>query len=371
MTTAIPPVAITAVHVSDEEKQAVLRVLDSGQLAAGPVVAQLEHEFAHVCGVPHAIAVSNGTVALLAALQALQLGPGDEVITTPFSFAATLNAILESGATARFADIRDDFTVDPESVASLINERTRAIMPVHLYGLPADMTALCDLAARAGLHVVEDAAQAHGAAVGDRVVGSFGTGCFSLYATKNLQCGEGGLVTTSDDGIADRLRLLRNQGMRERYRYEMAGHNWRLTDLQAAIAVPQVARLAQTNDARAANARVLSERLAGLPGLLLPEPVAGRRHVWHQYTVRITADAPLTREALSKYLAAAGIGSGLYYPALMHEYECYAGHPQIVVDPTPMAARVTGEVLSLPVHQYLSATDLDRIVATVREALHG
>ena len=203
------------------------------------------------------------------------------------------------------------------------------------------------------------------------MVGSFGIGCFSLYATKNLQCGEGGLVTTSDDGSPTGCGCCATRACAQRYRYELAGHNWRLTDLQAAIAVPQLARLARTSDARAANAARLSAGLAGLPGLLLPERSPDGRHVWHQYTVRVTADAPLTREALTKHLAAAGIGSGLYYPALMYDYECYAGHPQIVVDPTPVAARVTGEVLSLPVHQHLSAPTWSRIVATVRQAFHG
>ena len=364
-------IRVTEVRIGDEEKQAVLRVLDSGQLAQGPVVAELERQFAEICGVPHAVAVSNGTVALVAALEALGLGPGDEVITTPFSFAATLNAILESGATARFADIRDDFTLDPESVAALVNERTRALLPVHLYGLPADMTALSALAADAGLHLIEDSAQAHGATVGDRVAGSFGTGCFSLYATKNVQCGEGGLVTTADDALADRLRLLRNQGMRAPYQYEVPGHNWRLTDLQAAIAVPQLARLPQTIARRRANARRLSEGLAGLPGLITPAEVPGRAHVWHQYTVRVTDDAPLNRDALAKYLRDAEIGCGLYYPALMYDYDCYAGHPGIVTDRTPRAARVTGQVLSLPVHQYLSDADLDRIVSTVGQAFNA
>jgi len=368
---ASAPIRITEVRISDQEKRAVLRVLDSGQLAHGPMVAELERQFAELCGVPHAVAVSNGTVALVAALQALGLGPGDEVITTPLSFAATLNAILESGATARFADIRDDFTLDPDATAPLINERTRAIMPVHLYGLPADMTAFSALAERAGLHLIEDSAQAHGASVGDRITGSFGVGCFSLYATKNVHCGEGGLITTADDALADRLRLLRNQGTRAPYQYEVPGHNWRLTDMQAAIAVPQLARLAETNATRRAHAERLSAGLAGLPGLVTPVEAAGRRHVWHQYTVRVTEEAPLTRDGLAKYLREAEIGCGLYYPALMYDYDCYAGHPGIITDPTPVAARITGQVLSLPVHQHLSESDLDRIVATVRQAFHA
>lgn len=368
---ARPMIPITSVVIGPEEKDAVARVLDSGMLAQGPVVADLEQRFADLCGVPHAVAVSNGTVALVAALTALGLRPGDEVITTPFSFVATLNAILEAGATVRFADIRDDFTIDPDSVRGLVNERTRALLPVHLYGLPADMLALSAIATQHDLHLIEDAAQAHGAAIGNRRTGSFGTGCFSLYATKNLQCGEGGLVTTADDALADRLRLLRNQGMRVRYQYEAAGHNWRLTDLQAAIAVPQVARLAQATAARVAHAAFLTQGMAELPGLVTPSVPAGRSHVWHQYTIRITPDAPVSREILVKHLERAGVGYGLYYPRLMHDYDCYAGHPQIVVDPTPRAARVTGEVLSLPVHQHLLPTELDRIVSAVREAFHA
>ena len=366
--TRAPDITISRVVIGPDEEAAVLQVLRSGNLAQGPVVAQLESAFAELCGVPHAVAVSNGTVALVAALKALRVGPGDEVITTPFSFAATLNAILESGATVRFADIRDDYTIDPDSVAALVNDRTRAIMPVHLYGLPADMTALAAIADRHGLAIVEDAAQAHGAQVDDRTVGSFGVGSFSLYATKNMQCGEGGLVTTADDDVAQRLRILRNQGMRVRYQYEMPGYNWRLTDLQAAIALPQVDRLAQTNKLRAENAARLSAGLTGLPGVILPVVPEGRSHVWHQYTVRLTADAPLDRDQLVARLAERGVGSGLYYPRLMHQYDCYTGHPQIVLDATPVAERISTEVVSLPVHQHLSNEDVDRIVIATREA---
>jgi perosamine synthetase len=368
MPSASTPIPITSVEISQEEKDGVMRVLDSGILAQGPVVADLERRFAEFCGVPHAVAVSNGTVALVAALAALELGPGDEVITTPFSFVATLNAILESGATVRFADILDDFTIDPVSVESLVNERTRAIMPVHLYGLPADMTAIMAIAERAGLRVIEDAAQAHGAAIGARRVGSFGIGSFSLYATKNMHCGEGGLITTTDQAIADRLRLLRNQGMRVRYQYEVPGHNWRLTDLQAAIAVPQVDRLTATIEARTANAAQLSAGLAGVPGLLTPSTPDGRTHVWHQYTLRVTGESGITRDDLAKHLEAASIGHGLYYPKLMHHYDCYLGHPLIAGDATPIAEEIAAQVISIPVHQRLTEANLERIVTVVREA---
>ena len=370
-TPAAPPVSIpiTSVLIGPEEEAAVLAVLRSGMLAQGPVVKRLEEGFAALCDVPHAIAVSNGTVALVAALKALGIGPGDEVITTPFSFAATLNAILDSGATVRFADITDDFTIDPSSVAALVNERTRAVMPVHLYGLASDLPALAAIADRHGLVIIEDAAQAHGARVNDRAVGSFGVGCFSLYATKNLHCGEGGLITTTDDAVADRLRILRNQGMRVRYQYEMPGHNWRLTDLQAAIAVPQLDRLAATTKIRSENALRLTEGLRAVPGIRVPLVPPGRKHVWHQYTVRV--DAEPGRDQIAGHLASQGIGTGFYYPRLMHHYDCYTGHPQIADDATPIALRTATEVISVPVHQHLSTVDIDRIVAVLREAVNA
>jgi perosamine synthetase len=367
--TAPKPISITSVVVSQAEEDSVLKVLRSGHLAQGPMVAELETRFADLHGVPHAVAVNNGTVALVAALKALGIGPGDEVITSPFSFVATLNAIVETGATARFADVADDYTLDPESVRGLVNGRTRALLPVHLYGLPADMPALAAIAEEHGLHIVEDAAQAHGARMGDRAVGSWGVGTFSLYATKNMHCGEGGLITTSDDAVADRLRLLRNQGMRVRYQYEVAGHNWRLTDLQAAVALPQLARLGETTARRSANAVRLNAGLAGVPGLVTPVIPAGRDHVWHQYTVRLSG-GEVTREVLAKELELAGIGSGFYYPRLMHDYDCFRADARIIAsDPTPRAESFAAQVISLPVHQNLSGDDVDRIIAAVREVL--
>ncbi len=364
-------IPVSQVIVGDDEQRGVLEVLRSGALAQGERVAELEDAFAVAHGVAHAVAVSNGTVALSAALRALGIGPGDEVITTPFSFNATLNAILETGATARFADIRDDFTVDPEAMAALVNSRTAALLPVHLYGLPADMTAISALAARHGLAIVEDAAQAHGAACGGRHVGTFGIGTFSLYGTKNITCGEGGLVTTDDDEIARTLRLLRNQGMRARYDYQMPGYNWRLTDLQAAIALPQVYRLKEITAARNANASRLSAGLTGTPGLLPPAVPAGRSHVWHQYTVRVSADAPAGREEFCARLTGAGVGHGIYYPKLMHDYPCYQANPQVILDDTPQARLMTTQVVSLPVHPGLNAMTLAQVVDAAKEAVRG
>jgi perosamine synthetase len=364
-------IPVSQVIVGDDEQRGVLEVLKSGALAQGEKVAQLEDAFAVAHGVAHAVAVSNGTVALSAALHALGIGPGDEVITTPFSFNATLNAILETGATARFADIRDDFTIDPESMAALVNSRTAALLPVHLYGLPADMTAISALAARHDLAIIEDAAQAHGAAIRDRSVGSFGIGTFSLYGTKNITCGEGGLITTNDDEVVRMLRLLRNQGMRARYDYEVPGYNWRLTDLQAAIAIPQVGRLKEISAARNANAATLTTGLAGTPGLLLPVVPEGRSHVWHQYTVRVDANAPVDREEFCARLTGAGVGNGIYYPKLMHDYPCYQANPRVVLDDTPHARLITGQVVSLPVHPGLDETSLAKVVDATKEAVRG
>jgi perosamine synthetase len=364
-------IPVSKVIVGEEEAQGVLEVLRSGMLAQGRKVAELEEEFAAAHGAAHAIAVSNGTVALTAALRGLGIGPGDEVITTPFSFNATLNAILEVGATARFADVRDDFTVDPDAVAASINHRTAALLPVHLYGLPADMAAIADLARRHGLAIVEDAAQAHGATCAGRGAGGYGVGAFSMYGTKNITCGEGGMVVTDDDDVASKVRLLRNQGMRARYEYEIPGYNWRLTDLQAAVAVPQVRRLKDIIAARGANAAWLTAGLAGTPGLVLPAIPADRTHVWHQYTVRITDDAPAGRGKFCTGLEKAGVGYGVYYPKLMHDHACYADNPQVIVADTPNARAMTGQVVSLPVHPGLSQNDLERIVVAALEAISG
>ena len=363
------PIPIAAVAIGPDEEALVLEVLRSGRLTQGPKVEQLEQRFAAAHDVGQAVAVNSGTTALVAALQALGVGPGDEVITSPFTFVATLNAILESGATARFADVTEDFCLDVECARALVGERTRVVLPVHLYGLPADMPRFDELARERGLSIVEDAAQAHGARVGGRSVGSFGVGCFSFYATKNVTCGEGGMVTTADGDVADRLRLLRNHGMRVPYRYEVPGHNYRLTDLQAAIALPQLGRLQAINDARRAHAAHLSEGLRSVPGLRLPSVPTGREHVFHQYTVRVTADATVDRDGVVAALAERGIRAGVYYPRLVHDHPGHRDHPRVVVDETPVAAQVTAEVVSLPVHPQLGRADLDRIVEVVTEVL--
>jgi perosamine synthetase len=334
------------------------------------MVDRLERAFSALCSVRHAVAVSSGTTALIAALEAIGIQDGDEVITTPFTFAATLNAILEAGATARFADIEPGaMTLDPIRLAEQMTARTRVIMPVHLYGQPAAMDEIAGVAAQHDTVIVEDAAQAHGASVRGRSVGSFGIGCFSFYATKNVASGEGGIVTTDDDVLADHLRVLRNQGMRSRYQYEMPGHNYRLTDLQAAVALPQLASLDDMTARRIANAKRLSNNLSDLPGIVTPVVEPGRTHVFHQYTVRVTDEAVVDRDELARRLESHRIGTAIYYPSTVYEAECFRQHPRVVVDPMPVAERTSREVLSLPVHPWLRDADLDQIVGSMREAL--
>jgi perosamine synthetase len=363
-------IPISRVSIDEEAERLVIEVIRSGMLAQGPMVARLEREFAEFIGVKHAIAVNNGTTALVAAVQALDLKPGDEVITSPFTFVATLNAILEAGAVARFADIRDDdFNVDPDALGAAIGPHTRVLMPVHLYGQPADMPRIMTLAREHGLAVIEDTAQSHGATINGRAAGSFGIGTFSFYGTKNITTGEGGMITTDDDQVADTLRVLRNQGMRQRYQYEMAGHNYRLTDLQAALAIPQLARYDELVKRRRENAARLSEGLAAVPGLQIPAELPGRAHVWHQYTVQLTDEASVTRDEVVQGLTERGIGCGVYYPKVVYDYDCYRANPNVVADPAPVAERVARRCLSLPVHQYLTADEVDTIIDAVRNVV--
>jgi perosamine synthetase len=359
-------IPITSVKFGKEEEDLVLQVLRSGMVAQGPMVERLENEFAEKFGLRNAIAVNNGTTALVAALEVLDLEPGDEVVTTPFTFVATLNAILEAGATATFADIsEDDFNLDADSVATRISDRTRVLMPVHLYGQMADMDPLVDLATTHGLRILEDSAQSHGATYKGKAAGSFGLGTFSFYATKNITTGEGGLIVTDDDHLADRLRVLRNQGMRARYVYEVAGHNYRLTDLQAALAIPQLARYSEIVETRARTAQKLSAGLEALPGVAVPRQLEGRTHVWHQYTIRLTADAPLDRDEFVARLLEAGVGAGVYYPKLLFDYEAYQNHPRVIPSEVPVARRVATEVVSLPVHSGVSDDDVKTIVGAI------
>lgn len=345
--------------IGDEEKSAVMAVLESGMVVQGERVRELEDRFARLIGVRHAVAVSSGTAALQLALQAHDIGPGDEVITSPFSFVATANSIISVGATPVFADVDEDtFNLDPARVEELVGPRTRALMPVHLYGQPCDMDSLARIATAHGLAIIEDSAQAVGARFDGRAVGSFGTGTFSLYATKNLISAEGGVVTTDDDNVADRIRLLRNHGMRERYSYESLGFNFRMTDLHAAIAVAQFDRLEEFTLTRQANARRMS---GAITSVQVPRVKPNRDHVWHQYTIRVGGR---DRDACVRLLNEAGVGTGIFYPHALSDIPHVRAAAKGPIK-VPIAERLAKEVISLPVHPTLSDGDLAQIVDAV------
>lgn len=353
-------IPISKPFIGDAERQAVLEVLDSGMLVQGPRVAALEASFAGACGTGHAVATSSGTTALHLALLAHGIGPGDEVITTPFTFAASVNAILYAGARPAFVDIEEDtFNINPALIEAAITPRTKALLPVHLYGYPCDMDALLDIARRHQLVLIEDAAQAIGADYRGRPVGSFGTGCFSLYATKNVMSGEGGMITTDDDALAERCRLLRSHGMPRRYHHEMLGYNYRLSDLHAAIGLVQIGRLGEFTARRRTNAAHLN---AHLKSVLTPAVRPGYGHVWHQYTVRVRPG--VDRDAAVRQLNEAGVGTGIFYPVPAHRqpYLAALGFGEASL---PVAERLAREVISLPVHPLLSQADLEAIVAEV------
>jgi dTDP-4-amino-4,6-dideoxygalactose transaminase len=329
------------------------------------MVQEFESLVAAMAGTKHAVAVTNGTIALEAALEVLGIGSGDEVITSPLTFSATLNAILRCGASVRFVDVGEDFTIDPTAIEAAITPRTRVIMPVHLYGLISNMEAISAIATRHGLAIIEDSAQAHGSAQNGRFAGSFGLGCFSFYATKNVTSGEGGMVTTSNSDLVAHLRVLRNQGMKARYEYVMVGQNWRLTDLAAAVAIPQMRRLDEIIKARNENAARLTQLLKDSE-VTVPTVPPGRTHVWHQFTVLLPKGAD--RNSVLKQTERDGVIAGAYYPRVVWDYPPYRNHDRIDVGNTPLADDVASRCLSLPVHPHLSGSDLERVAASVNNA---
>ncbi|MBI4320670.1 MAG: DegT/DnrJ/EryC1/StrS family aminotransferase [Chloroflexi bacterium] len=347
-------IPISSPLMGSEEQDAVSRVMQSGVLAQGPRVAEFERAFADFIGVRHAIATSNGTTALHTALLAHGIGPGDEVITTPFTFIASTNAVLYVGAMPVFVDVDDSFNVDADLLEAALTERTRAVLPVHLYGQPAAMDTICRFANRHNLAVVEDACQAHGAEFAGRKVGSFGTGCFSFYPTKNMTTGEGGMITTDDGDIAERARWIINHGSQRRYHHEFLGYNYRMTEIAAAIGLEQLKKLPGFNARRIANAEFYDRSLAHLPGLLTPSIYPSRSHVYHQYTIRLTR---LGRDEMAEALSKSGIGTGIYYPVPVHRQRSvqYLGLGGLAL---PVAERLSGEVLSIPVHPGI--TDAER-----------
>ncbi|MDR7394650.1 MAG: DegT/DnrJ/EryC1/StrS family aminotransferase [Armatimonadota bacterium] len=351
--------------VTEEDRRRVLEVLSSGKLSSGEWVERFEAAFAAYVQVPHAVATSSGTAGLEVLLEALGVGPGDEVVVPAFTFAATANAVVHRGARPVFVDIDPvTFNLDPSSVEDALRRhpRVRGIVAVHLYGLPAAVDALAELADRHGVWLVEDAAQAHGAALRGRRVGGFGVAAvFSFYPTKNMTTGEGGMVVARDPQLARRVRLLVHQGQSGPYRYEVVGHNYRMTDLAAALGLGQLEKLDERNAARRRNAQTLTEVLRDLPGILPPTEPEGYFHVYHQYTVRARR-----RDELSRHLRARGVETRVYYPEPVPHTEPYR---RLGYTPGgwPQAERASGEVLSLPVHPALTEGDLRRVVDAVRE----
>ena len=356
-------IPIARPDLGEAEIAAVTEVLRSGMVAQGARVRELETRWAEECGVRHAIAMSNGTTALMSIFTGLGLGPGDEVVTVAHTFAASANAILFTGAAPVFVDIDPaTYTMDPDAIEAAITPRTRAIMPVHLFGLVADMDPILEIAGRHGLVVVEDACQAHGATYRDRVAGSFGTSAFSLYATKNMTTGEGGLVTTDDDALADWLRLYRNQGMRSRYEFEMLGFNFRMTDIAASIGLVQLDKLERATARRQAIAATYDAAFAGLP-VRTPTVPAGQTHVYHQYTLEVGPE----RDAILADLRASGVGADVYYPMPVHR-QAYIRERGITAD-LPNTDRAAAQALALPVYSTLLDTEIETVIGAVRAAV--
>jgi dTDP-4-amino-4,6-dideoxygalactose transaminase len=351
--------------VTPDDKAAVLQVLESGQLAHGEWVERFEDEFAGYIGARYGIATSSGSTALEALLEAVGIGPGDEVVVPPFTFVSTSNAVLQRGARPVFVDVEPDtFNLDPKKVEDALRtrQRVKAVLVVHLYGLPARMDAITEIASRHGVLVLEDAAQSHGAALRGRPVGSFGQAAiFSFYPTKNITTGEGGMIVTSDPEIASRSRLLVHVGVNgSAYRYEIIGHNYRMTNIAAALGCSQLRRLDALNTARRRNAARLTAGLRGLPGVVPPTEPEGMFHVYNQYTIRAQQ-----RDELQAYLTERGIGTKVYYPQPLPRAPAYRGL-EIAGGPWPETERACAEVLSLPVHPALRDQDLDAVVEAVR-----
>lgn len=344
-----------------EEIDAVTEVMNSGMIAQGPKVEEFELAFSGYTGCEYAAAVNSGTAALHIALLAHGIGKEDEVITSPFTFIATANSILYTGAKPVFSDIEPDtYNIDPEKIQEKITSKTKAIMPVHLYGHPADMKAIMEIAEDRKLVVIEDACQSHGAECLGKKAGSFGTGAFSFYPTKNMTTGEGGIITTDERKIAEKAKMIRAHGSKVRYLHEMLGFNLRMTDIAAAIGLVQLEKLDGFTVARQKNAATLSAGLKGISRVIPPVTKPGCTHVFHQYTIRANR-----RDELAAFLKEKGIGTGIHYPIPIHKQPYYVelGYR----DSLPVSEKAADEVLSLPVHPALSGDDVQRIVKEIRE----
>jgi perosamine synthetase len=355
--------------IGKEEIKAVVNVLKSGMIAQGEKVAEFERNFAQFCGTRYAVAVSNGTAALHCALYACGIKEGDEVITTPFTFVATANSILMQGARPVFADINPlTFQINVEEIEKKITPKTKAILPVDLYGQVYDVEKINTLANKHNLKIIEDACQAHGAEFNGRKAGSFGNaGCFSFYATKNMTTGEGGMVTTNDENIAEAVKIFRHHSQSEKscYEYFDLGYNYRMTNIAAAIGLEQLKKIKNFNIKRIKNAELLARGLKNIKGFILPRARNGFKHIFHQYAIRITDDFKISRNELAEYLKKRGINTAIFYPKPLHLFPQFLkiGYKE---GDFPMAEKISKEVLSLPVHPLLSKSDIKYMIKIIK-----
>jgi len=351
--------------IEQEEIDAVVDVLKSGMIAQGPKTAEFEEMFAKYCGCKHAVAFSNGTTAIHAGLRAIGVKQDDEVITVPFTFVATANPILMENAKIVFVDIsEDDFCIEPKLVEEKITKKTKAIIAVDLFGQIYNYREINKIAQKHNLKILEDACQAVGAEQDGVKAGNFGdVAAFSLYATKNIATGEGGMLTTNDDAVENKAKRYRHHGQDEAIRYEYLelGHNYRMTDIAAAIGVEQMKKINRIIETRVRNANLLNEGLAQVKGIILPKIMEGNTHVYHQYTIRITQEFGHSRDDLMNFLRENEIGCGVYYPKPLHLHEHFRklGYKE---GDFPVSEKMSEEVLSLPVNPFVTEQDVEKII---------
>lgn len=352
--------------IGSEEKKAINQVLDSGYLVQGKTVNTFERKFARFIGTKYAVATSSGTTALYLALLALGIGKGDEVITPSFSFISTSSVILFTGAKPIFVDVeKETFNINPNLIEQKITKKTKVILPVHVFGLPANMEKIINIAQKNKLLVIEDACQAHGAKFKNQKVGSFGNaGCFSFYATKNITTGEGGMVTTNNKNIVEKIISLRNHGFSSDKKNVGLGFNFKMTDLAAAIGIEQLKKLRKFNNIRKTNTEFLNQRLKDTKGLVTPSTDVKSKHSYHLYTLRVTRDFPLSRDQLFDYLKQNGIQAGIFYNKPIHKQKIYIdlGYR----DNLEATESLSREVISLPIHPKVTKKDLEKIVKVIK-----
>lgn len=358
-------VSIAKPIIGEEEIENVVEVLKSGMIAQGPKVVEFEEKFANWVGAKYAIATNSGTAALHVALLSCGIGPGDEVITTPFTFIATGNAIVYTGATPIFADIDlETYNIDPDTIEDLITDKTKAILPVQLYGQSANMSKIREIAKKHDLLVIEDAAQAHGAMYNDEKVGSMGDmACFSFYPTKNMTTSEGGMITTNNKELAEKARVFRAHGSNIKYKHDEIGYNFRSSDIAAAIGLAQLDKIDDFNEKRINNANYLNEGLKDVDGVITPFSPENRKHVYHQFTIRVTKG---NRDDWVDILTEKGIGSGIHYPIPLYNQPIYKELG--FTGSAPNAELAADTVISLPVHPSLNKEDLDLVIEAIKEA---